>query len=380
MNKDQIIYVGGFRLPDQNASAIRVRDIAHLFSRLNYTIHIGGLIVDKIKIDNNLKYWDYSLINGDKIKRDREITPIIAKVEEIGKENLKAIIAYNYAPLAFYNLYQYCKKEDIVLIPDITEWYLIDGKVSLQKILRMWLTNWRIKRISPKCKNAIVAVDAMRKNFSNHNIIALPQVSSIKSGKRNNVNKKNNVIKFTYAGYPGRKFSKENINFVIKAFEKLHDRYQNYEFTIIGIDKETALQNDASLKSAIEKCKNSIRFLGRLPHNETIKFISQGDFSIFIRPDNRVSRYGFPTKVKEAFEMGVPIFTNNTGDLSKYIKNGENGILIQDNKITTISRSLEKVFQYTSEDINRLKTNCAKKNPFYEDEFIEESVQFFNKF
>lgn len=377
MNKDQIIYVGGFRLPDQNGSAIRANDISKTLIQLNYTIHLGGLILDSIKSQTNIKYWDYSLLNGGKIKRDREITPIIAKVNEIGKENLKAIIAYNYAPLAFYKLYQYCKKEDIVLIPDITEWYLIDGKISFQKVLRMWLTNWRINIITPKCKNIIVAVIAMQKKYNNKNVLVLPQISSIQSASElvpfNPIDSKK--IKFIYSGYPGKNFSKDALNKVIKALNNLRKIHQNFSLTILGLDRETAIQFDPSL-SEIEN-SDWLIYKGRISHENAIIHLQTSDFMIFIRESNRVSNYGFPGKVKEAFEYGIPVITNNTSDLNMYITHNENGFILENNDISTISSFMKNLLQKPIDQLNKIKENTFNYNPFYNDLHNTKIINFF---
>lgn len=376
---NNIIYVGGFRLPDKNGSAIRVNDIAKLLSKLDYVIHIGGLLSEEPSDTEKIKYWDYSLCNGIKTKRDTDIIAIKEKVNEIGKTNIKAIIAYNYAPIAFYKLYRYCKQEKITLIPDITEWYLIDGNRTFNSVLRVWLTTWRIKYISTKCKNVIVAVDAMAKVFDRSNVLILPQVSELKFGMSGSVSTENNMVKFLFAGYTGINFSKEKVDTIIKAFGVLSEEYSNFQFDIVGIDEATAIRYCKDIESILNENIDTIKLHGRLSNKETIEILKKSDYSIFIRPNNRVSNYGFPGKVKEAFAYGIPIITNDTGDLSNYIKHKVNGFLFSEGSLEDTTIGLKEVLSLSVTQRQQIRKNCENNNPFYQDNFLKDTKSFLDK-
>ena len=247
MIKKTILYVGGFRLPDKNSSAIRVLGIARMLNDLGYNTKVGGKTDHTITTYTDVDFWSAEHVGEQKYKLDSQIEPILAKVKEVGKGNLKAIIAYNYAPIAFYKLFKYCKREGITLIPDITEWYLIDGNVTPTSVLRVLLTNWRIAVISPRCKNLICAVDYMANRFNKNHSLVLPVVSNQKHTKASvRLLSENDPIEFVYAGYPGINFSKEKVNWCIKAFGKLSEEFQNFKYHIIGLDKEQALISFAS--------------------------------------------------------------------------------------------------------------------------------------
>ena len=106
MNKKTILYIGGFKLPDRNSSAIRVLGIARMFNDLGYDIKVGGKIDKEITTYTDIDFWSVEHVGEQKYKQGTDIEPIRYKVKELGKENLKAIIAYNYAPIAFYKLYK----------------------------------------------------------------------------------------------------------------------------------------------------------------------------------------------------------------------------------------------------------------------------------
>lgn len=377
--KKHIIYVGGFRLPDGNGSAIRAIDISNLLGEIGYTTHVGGLINSDVKLSDKIFLWDYSILNGKKIPRDSNISPIISKIQQIGKNNLKAIIAYNYAPIAFYKLYSYCKTNDIKLIADITEWYLIDGKPSFLKYLRMLLTTWRIKYISPKCDAAFVAVSEMKSILGmNDNIIVLPQVSSISKSK-NKYWPSYDIIKLVFVGYVGSYFTKEIMNVFIKTLHEIKNKVRPFKLSLIGLSKQEALIFDKSLKDIIQESSEWLNFHGKISNKEAKRELSKAHYSVFIRPNNRVSQFGFPGKVKEAFDAGIPILTNNTGDLNKYIQTKVNGFILEGFTLEEFIPQLTSILQMDEEDYRKIKVSCSNENPFYQQNFKLKLKDIFEK-
>lgn len=368
MIKKTILYVGGFRLPDKNSSAIRVLGIARMLNDLGYITKVGGKTDYTINTYTDVDFWSAEYVGEEKYKLDSQIEPILAKVKEVGKGNIKAIIAYNYAPIAFYKLFKYCKREGITLIPDITEWYLIDGKVTPTSVLRVLLTNWRIAVISPRCKNSIYAVHYMSNRFKKNHTLVLPQVSLVQKTKDAvGFLQPEQRIKFVYVGYPGIGFSKERVDWCIETFAELSEQFDNFEYHVIGVNKETVLEYNAILREPIQKLGDKLTLHGRQPHEVVFEHLKNAQFNIFIRPENRVSKVGYPGKAKEAFDFGLPLFTNNTGDLALYTKDGVNGFIVDRFDKKMLRDKLEKVLSMSVDEINKLKQNCLERHPFHPD-------------
>ena len=119
-----------------------------------------------------------------------------------------------------------------------------------------------------------------------------------------------------------------------------------------------------------------IKAYGRLSHHQTKAIIAKSSFILFIRPDNRVSRVGFPGKVKEAFDLGVPIVTNDTGDLAKFIHHEENGFIINGFSEEAVYSQLREVLSYSNDRLNNIKRACCSKNPFNWEYFIPQTKNF----
>jgi glycosyltransferase involved in cell wall biosynthesis len=374
-----IIYLGGFRLPDNNGSAIRALGLTRTFQSLGFNVELGGKIGDNIDDQkySDIKFWNIEDLKGEIVQSYKNINPIINKIEGIGFDNIKAIIAYNYSPIAFYQLFNYCKSNNIKLIQDITEWYSIDGEFTFQKLIRMVLTNWRIAILGPKTKNLIVSVNYLKRKFKKENCLVLPQLSLSTDFRENqNYLSTGDIIKFIYIGNPGKKFSKEKVDWCINIFSNLSVKYKKFSFEIVGIDTDY-FSDKLKLLSKINKSDNIILH-GKLSHKKALSLLKKSNFSVFFRPNTRVSKIGFPGKAREAFDCGVPILTNNTGDLSVYTKTNVNGYVINSFNEFEIQTEIEKILNKRYEDLNKVIKNCRSKNPFSPDIFNEKIMSFLN--
>lgn len=374
-----IIYLGGFRLPDNNSSAIRALGLTRAFQSLGFNVELGGKIGDNIDDQkySDIKFWNIEDLKGEMVQSDKNINPIINKIEDIGFDNIKAIIAYNYSPIAFYQLFNYCKNNNIKLIQDITEWYGIEGEFTFQKLIRMVLTNWRIAILGPKTKNLIVSVNFLKRKFKKENCLILPQLS-ISTYFRQNQNYllKGDIIKFIYIGNPGKKFSKEKVDWCINIFSNLSLKYKNFSFEIVGIDTDY-FSDKLKLLSKINKSDNIVLH-GKLSHKKALSLLKKSNFSVFFRPNTRVSKIGYAGKIREAFDCGVPIVTNNTGDISIYTKTNVNGYVINSFNEFEIQVEIEKILNKRYEELNKVIKNCRSKNPFSIEYFNEKIMSFLN--
>ena len=373
---NNILYIGSFEFPDKNASAIRVKGIAKILTRLDFKVHIGGNYTKTKSADDNIFFWSVTTRNDRAISSGIDISPIVSKVEQLGQDSIKAIIAYNYTPIAFYKLQKYCKREGIVLIPDITEWSKVGNWLNINSIVRTLLANWRIMWLTPRCKNAIFATNYMASKFTDSNTLVLPFVSSKKAGIKK---MDSEIIKFIYAGNPGYKFSKDKLDLIIEAFSIVSRKHNNFSLQIVGITKDEILKYKGSLGLLLDMLADKVRIEGHLTNKETISLIREAHYSIFLRPIDRVSKTGFPTKVLEAFEQGTPCITNVTSDLSDYISDSENGFLFENLNSKDISRNLCNVLSLSKNIHHKIQVKCASKNPFSEVKFINRIDTFFQE-
>lgn len=370
-----ILYIGGFNFRDGNASATRVIENTSFLKELNYRVSVLGKILSTknkfnfIEIDNT-KIYDIEY----KTSFGKDIASIITYVENIEKPDF--IIAYNYPAIAFKKLINYCKKNNIVLIPDLTEWYSIDGKLTINKLYRYLLHEWRMYFLNKSCDNIIVASNYLKNFYKHKNVLILPFVTT-KKISFSRINTEKNIVKFVYAGSPGVNFSKDRLDLILNSFSKIIQTNQNFTLDIVGV-KKSLLTKDRKTRKSVNILAEKLICHGKLPHSETIEIIKNCNVVTFARDVNRMTSSGFPTKIFEAFKYGLPVMTNATSDIKNYV-DSKNGFLVQQNTVKHFSIMIKNILELNSKDFLNITKNVRSNNPFSSFYFKEESLNFFNK-
>jgi glycosyltransferase involved in cell wall biosynthesis len=377
--RKNILYVGGFNFSKNNASSIRVVENAKFLEYLGHEVCILG----KIDLDPSKDFTEIGGVRVGPIENNKEAVfskNINGIINYINTNNKKVdiIIAYNYPAIPFSRLMRYCNKHDIELIPDLTEWYGIDGKLTLGKLYVFLLHEWRMCFLNRKCKNKIIATTYLAKAYPNSNNLLLPFVTTekLENPVLNNLDISN--IHLVYAGSPGKRFSKDRLDLILKAFHKLvQSGHNNFTFHIIGLDREMLLLEGMSEKE-ISLIEPKLRFYGRLPNTEAVEIIKECNFVIFSRDVKRNTNAGFPTKVFEAFKYGLPVVTNKTSDISMYV-NEENGFLLDDASVDCFVEGIKILLESKEKCLVDKINNCRKYNPFQKHRFEDAVIDFFNK-
>jgi len=119
-----------------------------------------------------------------------------------------------------------------------------------------------------------------------------------------------------YAVFVGRLSEEKGVRALIKAW------------ITWGADApELRIVGDGQLKAELEKAAagTSIRFLGQLPPEETIRQIAHARLQLL--PSEWFE--GFPMVVREAFAVGTPAAVSNLGPLPSIVNHGINGIVFE---------------------------------------------------
>ena len=372
---ENILYVGGFNFIKNTASSIRVIENAKFLEKLKFKVEVLGKIAN---IQSSTFYVDNIKVSNIENENHNNFASDISAIKlKLKTFNANYIIAYNYPPIAFYKLLKFCQKNKIELIPDLTEWYGIDGRFTLDKGLRFVLHQWRMLYLNKKCKHKIIASNYLEKYYAESNNLLLPFVTVTNSLFENKKIENTDSIKFIYAGSPGNNFSKDRLDIVIKAFAKVKENNTNFIFNIVGLTKKE-LCNISTTRQDVNFLDSNLKCFGRLKSDECISLIKSSDIVIFSRDINRVSSAGFPTKVFEAFKYGLPTLTNKTSDIDKYI-NKENGFLVENANLEEFSSRIHTILTSKKETLELVINNCRNDNPFYYTNYVENTKLFFKK-
>lgn len=314
-DKECILYVGGFELPDLNAAAHRVVNNAKVFINHGFEVAFCGIKrPDACDGHSKFPFEDYSVNKPSgtlaEVWHSFSITHIKHIVEN--KKNIRFIIAYNLHFVQLHKLVRFCKKNNIVLIGDITEWY--ENKFSLLPVkFYKWLDTKLVMEYLYKKLDSLIVISTYLENYYKKNvknICVIPPLVDLQEEKWNyRANNDNTVVKFVYTGLPGK--TKDRLDFIFRVFSQI--KY-NYELTIIGISKEKFVK-DFNCNRDMD---SRIVFKNRVSHSESIRALIESDYCVFFRNNSRKNNAGFPTKFAECISCGVGVVTNNYSDLCSY--------------------------------------------------------------
>jgi glycosyltransferase involved in cell wall biosynthesis len=275
-------------------------------------------------------------------------------LEKIDISNVKKIIAYHGTSIFLIKLKSFCKKYDIELILDITEWYdysdLSGGKfglVSLDNSIRMNFVN-------PWIGNIIVISSFLHEFYKNkvNKIILIPFLIEVKNNNIcNTVAIKNKIVKLVYIGSPGKK---DKFDIILKVLSKINQFNNKIILDVYGLNLNE--YRKINLKIDEQLIVNSyITFKGRIAHHLVADIYDKYHFSILFRPDKRYAQAGFPTKLVESLSCAIPIIASNVGDISKYIIHKKTGFLLDRLDESKLNIILNDILNLTDTDYYQMK-------------------------
>lgn len=375
-NLKHAVYIGGFELPDKNAAAQRVIANGKLLTKLGYEVSYIGVNRDQSKQENrrenlnidNFKFasWkqNYPTSHKDWLSFLSDISFLKNIIKEDLRSNVDIIVVYNYPSIALLKLIKYCKKKNIKLIADITEWYQPSGNFIF-RVIKGLDSLYRMRILNKKLDGVITISKYLYNFYKDSNRILLPPLVDKNSPKWKNVlnSNNNNIRKIVYVGSPGNGL-KDRLDKIILSLSRIKDNIGEFEFRIVGITKEEFVDFfDINLSQ--DSMLFNISFEGRKPHKEAIKIIKQADYSIFLRDNNLTNTAGFPTKFVESVSCNTPVITNASSNIKDFLKNGELGYLIDVSSNKKMDESLTVSLNQKQEKINYMKQQCFLFNEFH---------------
>lgn len=367
-NKGTILYVGGFELPDKNAAAHRVLNNAKIFRELGFNVVFCGV---NREITANENYTE--LISGF----DSIPTPYPTSAKQWIKQmldskhymkmfslykDIRLVICYNLHSVPLAKLLRFCKKRDIKLVADCTEWY--ENKFSLNPIkLIKCIDTFLCMRVFQKKCDGMIAISSYLADYYKRSVkhtVVVPPLVDLEDEKFifGGEKPQNVITTLVYSGSPSA--SKESLGDVVKCLNNITDL--DFRLKIVGIDYEQFCSMYNTLPD-----REKIEFLGRVPHKNALQTVRESDYAIIIRPKTRVTMAGFPTKFAEAISVGTAVIANATSDLADYLKDGNNGYLVDTNNLEKELRNI----------LMAQKKNNVNKEQFYYKKYLSLFKKYF---
>lgn len=363
-----IDYIGSFRLPNLDAAAPRVINNAKAFREAGCDVRFiswgGAYREEDLCDDGNYRICGFEyLISRDlpiggaiwerfwtRLHRGRRSINLL---RSLPRPDL--IITYNASNSFTKKMIRYCEENDIKLANDVNEWYSND-ELHLLDILPNYINMTQTQR---KVKNKIVISSFLDDYYSDSNNILVPPLCDIEDPKWANIvdDERINPFKGVTLIYAGNPANKDCVHFVINAVNTLASEGHAIRFLILGITREAYMRRHASsLMSA--SLHDNVMFLGRVSQDLIPAYYKKSDFMVLLREPNRKSMAGFPTKFAESMTAGIPVITNATSDLPKYVINGKTGYLSDGFDYDSIMNTLrECILPLAPSEINKMKEN-----------------------
>lgn len=344
---ENILYVGGFVLPDRNAAAQRVIAIAKGFRELGHQV-IFLNYSDQVEEPCWTEYSGFACYDAPKRSMYSHLTNIDDVVRIIDEKKITRVVAYNYPAVALSKLICLCRKRRIKCYADATEWYVAQGNFIF-KVIKTIDTEWRMRWLHKKMDGVIAISDYLYRYYHKkvHTVKIPPtvdtnddkwQIQPIEWPKDKTV--------FVYAGSPTAQ--KERLDLILDAAESLAEKH-SLAVRVIGITEE-----QYELMYEKKAPKNCAVFLGRISHNDVIREVKSADWSIIVRDNNKVVKAGFPTKVVESIACGTPVIANPFSNIADYLDDS-NCILCKQNQI---GNAMELAIRVEKEIDSRLFDYC----------------------
>lgn len=236
----------------------------------------------------------------------------------------KLITECNEHPLRFYQQGYFRKKEGLLRF--YADAFLSDGILCISRYLVDFHLKHSIK--AKKLFHVPSTVDAAR--FQE---------------------KQSRPIKEFYIGYFGSlTFSRDNIGVLLNAFALLAAKQESSVLVLGGFcsPEEQAKIKDLISTNGISKRVILLEFLSR---TEIARYVQNADILVMVRAKDLGSDASYPSKLTEFLATGQPVVSADVGEVSDFIKDGENAYLFPPNDHEVLARKLEYIFLHYPEAV-----------------------------
>jgi glycosyltransferase involved in cell wall biosynthesis len=157
--------------------------------------------------------------------------------------------------------------------------------------------------------------------------------------------------------YIGRSRNKDDLYRMLVGFDIAKEKIDGkVNVFIVGENRKT-----------IRKARNNnllhdwIVVKGEVNNQEALELLSNADYTVLLRPPHeRFAKAGFPTKVAESLFAGVPVITNLTSNLSDYLVDGANSIIVNDYSAKAFSEAIIRAVSVTGDDYENMRIEARK--------------------
>ena len=255
----------------------------------------------------------------------------------------EAIILYSgYTPYLL-QFTGWARRRKIPCVFDAVEWYSAANFWKFAVSPYLWNTEFAMRVLIPRLDSIIAISSSLERYYQSRGLRVgrvPPLFDSEEIVPASPTTDRQNTLRLAYCGSPG---NKEMLDTVIDAVVTLNNKTRKISLEIAGPSKSD-VHNCPSIRTHGVALPDYLRVYGHVSHDRSLKIVGRSDFSVFLRPINRVTTHGFPTKFVESLAVGTPVIANLTSDLADHLRDGETGLVCpaptRDSLLETLERAL----------------------------------------
>ena len=365
----KILYVGQIAI-EGSASCTHVRNRARFFNNIGYEVY--GLSecpkneCDKVEDTDFLKYVYMKPFHGkgkvrgagwiaDQFLGIHTYNEIIRALKFISPD---IIILYELNSIVVEErIRAYCKKHNIRLIIEVTEWMEVENRKEIATRGIVWQKDIQKRYIDKRCGNIIAISEFLYEHYRNQgcNVIKLPPLVYDFADKdqifRDRDVVKLHQVKLVFAGTTD---FKDYLEPMLKAIRKINNNEIKIIFDVVGPSPDAI----ESMLECSSPTQYGINCYGRLSHENTLSIVRKADFSVLMRENKRYAKAGVSTKFVEAMSLAVPSICTAVGGTDAFVTDGVDGVLIKDNSVHEVLDKLVQIVNMDSSKILQMKLNA----------------------
>lgn len=347
-----IAYVGPFGFPDGGAAARRILGNARSLRDAGFEVVIGsGQMPDPAggEVTDYEGFAVHSLGErtaehmGSALKRLLYAAMGAKTVEWLDRLPQKpaAVILYSgYSPYLM-RLTPWCAANGVPLIFDAVEWYAPPRWHHWLRSPYYWNTEAAMRHFIGRTGN-VLAISRYLENYYGRrgcNTVLTPPTLDTRQAEARLEAPSTGPLVLVYTGTPAHK---DLFDAYLQALLDLDPAGETVRLKVAGLTGEEVLGFPAMRRNGLRVLPGCVEAIGRVPHEAAMALTRSADFSILLRPQNRTSTAGFPTKVVESLAVGTPVICNHTSDLGQHIHDGAEGLICPDDSAASLRAAIER--------------------------------------
>ena len=336
-NPTTFLYIGSFDFRSNFGTAKRAKALALILKELGYDICFLDIIFgDEFRcraFDDG--YNDFRVFEVGYMRQRETFFALhgFNDLVDLLKGELRGIIYYHFYSWISYRIRNVCKKNNLLFIHDVTEWYypVFDNKKSVRRALVEYITRsidiaLSMRVLLKRTPCICISQNLTRYYAKKGKACWLPFVTEKRAFQNGHTQNEMPVCFISAINSFSLAEKKERFDWVLEAIYDLMNEGISFVVHVYGMTKDVAFALFPEIEDKIAICSGKLlMFHGQMPNAAVLRQIALSDYAIFAREQNRRTSNGFPTKLSEAFACSTPVVTTPAGDAAHFVINGKTG-------------------------------------------------------